>query len=119
MKQLSMLQFLCIGFGIGTFSGMMGVGGGIIMVPVLTAVGLSQHQAHATSLAVIVPIAGASSLVYGLHGQVDWLIAGCLIIGSVIGARAGALLMHKIPAIHLKLLFACLLIAAGARMVLA
>lgn len=118
MKQFSRIQLLLIGTGVGIFSGVMGVGGGILMVPVLTAIGLAQHEAHATSLAVIVPIACASTLVYGLHGQLDWLIAGVLIIGSILGARIGALVMHKIPARHLKILFSCLLLVAGIEMVL-
>lgn len=119
MKQLSITQWLLVGFVVGILSGLLGVGGGVVMVPILTALGMNQHKAHATSLTVVVPIAIVSSFVYGYHGQVDWVIAGCLCAGSVLGARVGALWMHKIPALQLKMLFSCVLILAGARMVLA
>lgn len=110
-----------IGFGLlaGGLSGLLGVGGGIVLVPIMVSyLGLSQHHAHATSLAVIVPTAIASSLIYGMNGQSDLMVAVFLAVGSVIGANLGARWMKNIPAAQLKRMFGILLICVGVRMVL-
>ena len=106
------------GFLAGILSGLLGVGGGIIMVPLMVSFfGINQHQAHATSLAVIIPTAIISSIIYGFHGQIDLSIAVNLAIGSIIGAAIGAKLMPKIPAMQLKRLFWILLVLVGIRMI--
>ncbi len=102
----------------GIFSGLLGVGGGIIMIPIMVSYfNLSQHQAHATSLAVIVPTAITSSIIYGFHGQLDFPIAINLAAGSILGAAIGAKTMVKIPADQLKRIFGILLVLVGLRMV--
>ena len=79
---------LLIGAAAGLMSGLMGVGGGIVMIPLMTAfLGLTQHKAHGTSLAVIVFTAIAGALTYGFTGHTDLLIALELIAGSMIVAR--------------------------------
>ena len=99
-------------------SGMLGIGGGIVLVPVMVSLlGLSQHEAHATSLAVIIPTAAASALVYGLHGQLDFSVAAMLTAGSVVGAAVGSRWMSKIPAAQLKRMFGVFLALVGLRMV--
>jgi uncharacterized membrane protein YfcA len=114
------LKFAIAGFVVGILSGLLGVGGGIFMVPILvTYFQLSQHAAQATSMAIVIPTALASSLIYGFHGNVDINLALNLIIGSIIGASIGARVMKKIPAIRLKQIFSALLIIVGIRMVLA
>lgn len=101
----------------GVLSGMLGIGGGIVLVPVMVSLlGLSQHEAHATSLAVIVATAAASTFVYGLHGQLDFSIAAMLTVGSVIGAALGSCWMSKIPAVQLKRMFGVFLVLVGLRM---
>ncbi|MEN6411179.1 MAG: sulfite exporter TauE/SafE family protein [Veillonellales bacterium] len=110
-----------IGFGFiaGILSGLLGVGGGIVLVPIMVAcLGLTQHIAHATSLAVIVPTAFAGSIIYGLHGNSDLILALTLAVGSVFGASLGARWMPRIPAAQLKRLFGMLLLIVGVRMVL-
>jgi uncharacterized membrane protein YfcA len=107
------------GFIAGILSGLLGIGGGIVMVPMMvTYFGISQHEAHATSLAVIMPTAIVSSIIYGFHGQLDFTVAANLAIGSTIGASLGAKWMKKIPAAQLKRLFGVLLVLVGLRMVL-
>src|SRR5262245_55642061 len=73
---------------VGLAGGLFGVGGGILMVPLLTGrYRLTQHQAHGTSLAVIAFTALTATLVYGLGGNVAWdtaLLAG---VGSILTAR--------------------------------
>jgi hypothetical protein len=112
-------QLIGIGFIAGILSGILGVGGGIILVPIMvTYLGLAQHNAHATSLAVVIPTAVVSSIVYGFHGNTDVILALNLIIGSVLGASLGAKWMKRIPEAQLKRLFGALLIVVGIRMVL-
>jgi uncharacterized membrane protein YfcA len=107
------------GFGIGILSGLLGVGGGVFLVPLLTGVfNVAQHLAQGISLAVVIPTAIVSSLIYSLHGSVDYQTALQLIVGSVVGASIGAKFMKRLPAAQLKRLFALMLILVGLRMVL-
>jgi len=113
--------FKLIGIGLiaGILSGLLGVGGGIILVPAMTMyLGMAQHSAHATSLAVIIPTAIASTIIYGFHGNLDINLAFYLAIGSSLGASLGAKMMKKMSAKQLKFLFGFMLIAVGIRMVL-
>lgn len=114
-------KFKVIGFGFiaGILSGLLGVGGGIILVPLMvTYLGVTQHIAHGTSLAVIVPTALAGSIVYGFNGNINFVTALNLAVGSIIGASLGAKWMKNIPAKQLKQLFGVLLVLVGIRMVL-
>lgn len=109
-----------VGFLVGILSGLLGVGGGIFLVPIMvTYFNISQHIAQATSMAIVIPTALVSSVIYGFHGNIDMILALNLMIGSIFGASIGARVMKKIPAIRLKQLFAILLIIVGIRMVLA
>ncbi len=110
---------LLIGLAAGLMSGLMGVGGGIVMIPLMTAfLGLTQHKAHGTSLAVIVFTAIAGALTYGFSGHTDLVIALELIAGSMVGARIGALTMNRIPARELRMIFAIFIFFIGLRLLL-
>jgi uncharacterized membrane protein YfcA len=112
-------KYLFTGFAIGILSGLLGVGGGIFLVPVLTVYfGVMQHKAHAISLAVVLPTAVAGAAIYGFHGDMDLLLALKLAVGGIVGASVGARAMQKIPAAVLKRLFGMLLCLTGARMLL-
>ena len=104
------------GFVAGLAGGLFGVGGGIILVPMLTAyLALSQHQAHGTSLAAIGATAVAGLVVYGLNGNVAWLPAGLLALASVPAARWGARLAARTSRERLTLAFATMLVVVAAR----
>jgi uncharacterized membrane protein YfcA len=106
-----------IGAAAGLGSGLLGVGGGILMVPLLTAViGLSQHRAHATSLAAIVPIGLVGAVTYAIHGEVDLALAVPLAAGTIVGAPIGARVMARLPEGILTVLFGVLLAAVGVRL---
>lgn len=108
-----------VGFGLvaGILSGLLGVGGGIVLVPIMVSLlGFAQHNAHATSLAVIVPTAIVSSIVYSFHGNIDILLALTLAAGSIVGANVGARWMKRIPAAQLKRMFGLLLVIVGVKM---
>lgn len=114
----SAVRVVLYGVLAGVLSGMLGIGGGMILVPVMVSLlGLSQHEAHATSLAVIIPTAASSAAIYGLHGQLDFTVAAMLTVGSVVGAALGSRWMSKIPAAQLKRMFGVFLVLVGLRMV--
>ena len=98
-------------------AGLLGVGGGFIMVPLLTLwAGLGEHAAHGTSLAAIIPTAAVGAAIYyfvGARPAVDLHFAAALIVGSVAGAYLGARWMSSIPEPALKALIAVLLVAVG------
>lgn len=102
----------------GMLSGLLGVGGGIFMVPFLVlAVGMSQHHAQATSLLVVLPTAVVASIALHRRGVGDLRLALRMgLIGSV-GSVAGTLLALSLPAHALRLIFAVLMVAVGARLV--
>jgi uncharacterized membrane protein YfcA len=103
----------------GFFSGLTGVGGGTIMVPLLTGLlGLSQHRAHGTSLAIVIFVGAAGLLGYWITENVDWGLAGWLAIGGAVGAYAGARTMIRIPERSLRLIFGLFLLGAAVRMFL-
>lgn len=114
------LVALVVAFGVltGVASGLLGVGGGILMVPFLTlALGLSQHAAEATSLVVVLPTAVAASLELRRRGVGDLGVS--LRFGAIgaFGAAGGALLALALPAATLRIVFACFLALVGLRLV--
>ena len=103
----------------GLLSGVFGVGGGIVMVPLLISlVRMDQRRAAATSLAAIVPTSIVGSFTYLVNGHID-LVAGAIIAaGAVVGSVIGTNLLRRIPLFWLRWLFIALLILVAVRMVL-
>ena len=84
-------RFCVIGAAAGGLSGLLGIGGGIVMVPAFTAwIGMPVKRALGTSLLVIPALAIPGTIVHGLLGNVDWAIFLVLTLGVVPGARLGA-----------------------------
>jgi uncharacterized protein len=103
----------------GAFSGLFGLGGGIVMVPLLTSLGgLTQRRASAYSLAAILPAAIVGSIPYLTHQAVDLISAGLLVVGSVVGAAYGARLLARVPETLLRWLFVGVLVAGIVRSLL-
>jgi uncharacterized membrane protein YfcA len=101
----------------GAASGLFGVGGGLALVPALTAFfGTTQHQAHGTSLAVICVTAVAAVVVYGAHANVVWSIAAPMALGSLVSAPLGARLASKVSASGLRRAFAVFLVLVALRL---
>jgi uncharacterized membrane protein YfcA len=103
----------------GILSGAFGVGGGILMVPLLIGLaGMDQKRAAATSLVAILPTAIAGSATYFANGEVDLMVALLVAIGGVTGAYFGARLLKRIPIVWLRWLFIALLFVVAIRMFL-
>lgn len=108
-------KLLAIGLGGGVLSGLLGVGGGIIMVPLLVFwAGYAQREAHAVSLGAIIPISVAGIATYGVAGEVRWWQALGLAVGSIVGARIGAGLLARIDERLLKVVFGTFLVGVAA-----
>ncbi len=107
-------KLLVIGMGGGLLSGLLGVGGGIIMVPLLVLwAGYAQRDAHAISLGAIIPISIAGIATYGVAGEVRWGTAIGLAAGSVVGARVGAGFLARIDERLLKIVFGVFLVGVA------
>jgi uncharacterized protein len=104
-----------LGLVAGVLSGLFGVGGGILFVPTLTWLGLTQLHAEATSLLAIIPTVMVGVWRQQKYGNVRW--RGALVIGlaSVGAAVGGARLAQSVPEVTLRRLFAVLLIATAAQ----
>lgn len=110
---------LALGAGAGLLSGLFGVGGGTLVVPGLTGLlGLSQHSAHATSLAAILLIAPIGLVRLAAGGAVDVGAAVVLSIGAVLGAAGGAWLLPRISGTALRRGFGVFLLLAALRLAL-
>ena len=110
-------KLLAIGLGGGLLSGLLGVGGGIVMVPLLVLwATYSQRDAHAISLGAIIPISIAGIATYGVAGEVRYWQAIGLAAGSIVGARIGAGLLARIDERLLKIVFGTFLVGVAVLM---
>jgi uncharacterized protein len=101
------VALVAFGVVVGVTSGLLGVGGGTLVVPFLTlAVGLSQHEAEATSLVVILPTAVAGSLALRRRGVGDLGLALRFGVFGAAGSVLGALLALALPGSTLRIVFA-------------
>lgn len=104
----------------GIASGMFGIGGGVLLVPLLGLLfAFSQHRAQGTSLVALIPPTGVLALMaYAKQGYVSWKIGLLLIPGVFLGGIAGGLLAKKIQPRRMRQVFAGILFALGALQVL-
>jgi uncharacterized membrane protein YfcA len=97
-------------FGAGIVSALLGIGGGIIKVPLMhLAMGVPLRVATATSNLMIGITAAASAVIYALHGGIDPYVAGPTAIGVFLGATAGSRVAHRIDVRYLRWLFVIVL----------
>ena len=102
---------LVIGLAAGFFGGIAGVGGGLIMIPLMVGIlKLSRHQSHGTSLVALVFTGLSGAISYGLNGSINFMAAICLAATAMLTARAGARYCHLLPEWKLKKYFGAFLI---------
>lgn len=114
------LKLAAIGTAAGAFSGLFGVGGGTVIVPMLIFFfGYEPRRATGTSLAAIVLVAAlAAAMQGGIYGNVHLLTGLALAIPAVVGVVLGTALQQRIPQRGVALLFAALLVAVAVKLVL-
>jgi uncharacterized membrane protein YfcA len=113
----TVLLAVALGVTAGVLAGIFGVGGGILFVPALVALGLGQVEAAATSLLAIVPTVGAALVRHHAFGTVRWraaLVVGC---ASILGVEGGVRIATSLPEDTLRRLFALLLVAVAGQLV--
>lgn len=106
---------LLLGLVVGVLVGLLGVGGGVVLVPAMVyLLGMDQHLSQGTSLFILLPPIGLGALrEYWKQGQVD-LRAGILCaLGMLFGAYGGSLAALPIPSRHLQGLFGCFLVLSS------
>lgn len=109
--------FLIVGLVGGFLSGLFGVGGGLIMVPLLMWLAkVDQRKASATSLVAIIPAAVTGSIGYAMGGRIDPLVAAILALGAVIGAPVGTWLLRTLSLDWLRWLLVAMIVLAAIRM---
>ena len=111
------IRFAAIGVLAGAFSGLFGVGGGIVMVPLLIMLGFGERRATATSLSAIVVIAAAAAALHGLYGNVRLGDAALLVVPAVAGVGIGVAVQQRIPERAVSLLFALLLFVVAVELI--
>jgi len=118
MKEIILI---ILGAFAGAFSGILGIGGGLIMVPALVYImNMSQHQAQGTTLAVMLPpITLLSAYIYYKAGHIDIKIAIILCVGFFLGSYLGGKIAVMLPGLVLKRIFGVFLLITAINMLLA
>ncbi len=110
---------LGLSFAAGNISGLLGVGGGIMKVPLLNLVmGVPLKIATATSSYMIGITAATASIIYLVRGDVDLYKAAVIILGIFFGSRLGASISYRINVLTLRLLFVAILLYTAYKMIL-
>jgi hypothetical protein len=106
------IWLIVIGIAVGVYSGIMGLGGGTIMIPILVlALGFGQHKAVATSLAVMIPPVTLPAVIkYYREGHVDPWVAAWIAVGVLFGTPAGAAVAGYLSDRALRLVFGFVLV---------
>jgi hypothetical protein len=104
------------GIASGAANGLFGSGGGLLAVPMLESGGFESKEAHATSLAITLPLSVVSAIIYFHSGNINVLQAAEYLPGGIAGVFAGSFIMRKISARALRKIFAAVMIYFGIRM---
>lgn len=116
----TLLLLLCIGLLAGIASGFVGIGGGMIIVPALAfGLGLNQHMAQGTSLAMMIPPIGILAVMsYYKAGQIQLEYAGILALTFILGAWMGSKWALRINPSIVRLIFGMFMLFAAGRLIL-
>ncbi|QTN38625.1 sulfite exporter TauE/SafE family protein [Cryomorphaceae bacterium] len=119
MNLQTILILILIGLAAGVVSGLVGVGGGILMVPAMVFfLGLSQHAAQGTSLAVMLPPVGILACInYYKAGALDWKFALIIAITFVVGGYFGSKMAIAIDQRMLRKIFGVMMLLAALKLI--
>lgn len=121
MSLNQIIFLILLGLVAGVFSGLIGVGGGVIIVPALVfMLGFSEHAAQGTTLALLVPPIGLlAAWTYYQQGYVDIKAAGLICLGFVVGGYLGAKFADHLSNLALERVFGVVMLGIAIRMILA
>jgi hypothetical protein len=116
---VNLLLYIVLGLVAGALSGLLGIGGGLIIIPVMVLLfGMSQHQAQGTTLALMVPPIGLlAAWMYWKQGFVDIKMAMFVCLGFFVGGLLGAKFAVNIPDLILKRIFGAVLFLISIKMI--
>lgn len=118
-KVLDIFKFVGIGFLSGIINGFFGAGGGLLLVPMITFVAKDDSKkAHATTLACVMFMCLASSIIYLVKKQLNFKLILVCLIGSLIGALIGTKLLKNLKNNVIDLVFSLVLVVAGVCMII-
>ncbi len=119
MDTITIVSLVVIGLLAGFLSGTMGIGGSVVMIPLLILwVGFTQHQAQGTSLAVLsVPVTLLAAFNYYKEGHVNWKFAAIIAITFIVGGYLGSKLAISINQTVLKKIFGGILLIVALKMI--
>jgi uncharacterized protein len=104
-----------LGLVAGVLAGVFGVGGGILFVPTLVALGLDHHDATGTSLLAILPTVAVGTWRQARYGNVRWRAAAVIGVAAAVAAQGGVVLAEALSDATLRRLFAVLLVFVAAQ----
>jgi uncharacterized membrane protein YfcA len=104
---------IVLGLAAGLLAGLFGVGGGLVFVPALVALGLNHHEATGTSLLAIIPTVLVGTWRQSRYGNVRWRAAIVIGVAAAITAQGGVVLAESLSGATLRRLFAGLLVAVA------
>src|SRR5256886_2103220 len=112
---VTIVLVLLLGIAAGILVGLLGIGGGIVLVPAMVhLLGMDQHLAQGTSLFILLPPIGLGALrEYWKQGQVDLRPGTLCALGMLLGAYGGSLVALPLASRHLKGLFGCFLVLSA------
>ena len=118
-RKFYLIKIGAIGIITGLCNGLFGSGGGTVVVPSMEMfLKVEEHKAHATAIAVILPLTLVSAFLYIRNDYVNWNVTWQVSIGGVAGGYVGARLLKNIPSGILRKIFGIFMLIAAARMVL-
>ena len=119
MSVNEILILVTIGLAAGVFSGMFGIGGGLIMVPAMVfCLGMSQHSAQGTSLGVlVVPVAAVAAFNYYRQGELEIKYAAIIALSFILGGYFGSKISLGLSELMLKRIFGLLMLAMAIRLI--
>jgi uncharacterized membrane protein YfcA len=110
IENISLWNLIFIGFGVGTLSGLLGVGGGFIMSPALIYVlGVPTSLAIGTGLFQIIFTSTYGAITHLLKGNIDFKLVACILIGSIIGSQLGVRIHNNLRGAHVRYYFSLLI----------
>ncbi|WP_058486424.1 sulfite exporter TauE/SafE family protein [Defluviitalea phaphyphila] len=113
------IKIIAVGFVTGMINGLFGAGGGSMVVPAMEKfLDVKEHEAHATAIAVILPLSIISTFIYVKHQNIVWESVLYVSIGGIIGGILGAKFLKKLSPKWLHKIFGLFMIAASIRMII-